>query len=379
MYEFNSTQDENIYKVLDTLNIINEDDDTTQIKLVEAKAPCAFVSLVMKNPSYIVGAMVMAHSLRMTRTKHKLVCMLTSDLYNEWRNTLLQIYDEVVLTPYIKYNSGNLFSKKQNQIYDWKDISYTKWYCLSLSQYSKICFLDADLVIIKNIDHLLDLPAPAGCFVNPWAMEKINKVHKQYYTGLNYGDKIPNENIQNALVDGFVVVGHCIILEPSDDLYAKYIKYMDSYKDKNYGSFCLSMFDEQSITHYMSKTKSWTYMGYEYNTIPWHINKTNMTFGKFNPPYILHYFNKIKPWSLHRKSWPDLEIWWQYFDSLISIIEYKFSDIQKNNNKSLLTCPYCNLINLNVGKTLKVGKTTKTYISNHAMIIKNLVICRMLV
>jgi hypothetical protein len=35
---------------------------------------------------------------------------------------------------------------------------------------------------------------------------------------------------------------------------------MDSTKDKKFGSNCLSMFDEQSITHYMSKTAIWTNM-----------------------------------------------------------------------------------------------------------------------
>lgn len=340
---------------------------------------CAFVTLVMKNPLYVVGAMVMGHSLRMAHTKHKLVCMLTNDLYNEWKNILLQVYDEVVLTPYIKYKSGNLFSKKHNQIYDWKDISFTKWYCLSLTQYHKICFLDADLVIVKNIDHLLDLPAPAGCFVNPWAMGHNNKFHKQYYTKFKYGDKIPNKNIHNGLVDGFVVYGHCIILEPNDKLYKNYIKYMNSNNSRTFSSNCLSMFDEQVITHYMSKTANWTQMGYEYNTIPWHIKKTNMSHGKFNPPYILHYFNKVKPWSTPRKSWPDLELWWQYFDSMLCNIEYKFSDIQKNNDKASLQCPYCNIINLNVGKILRVKYETISYIPDHSMINKNLVVCPRLV
>jgi lipopolysaccharide biosynthesis glycosyltransferase len=381
-----------MYEALENLELSNADTVLTTIvntqqleQVIEKKQPklCAFVSLVMKNPEYVVGAMVMAHSLRMTQTKHKLVCMLTIDLYDEWKDILKQVYDEVILTPYIKYKSGNLFSKKQNQIYDWKDISYTKWYCLSLSQYRKICFLDADLVIVKNIDHLLELPAPAGCFVNPWVMERNNKFHKQYYTNINYGEQIPNKNIQNALIDGFVVVAHCVVLEPSDKLYTDYIKYMDATQYKEFGSYCVSMVDEQSITHYMSKTTLWTQMGYEYNTIPWHIKKTNINQGKFYPPYILHYFNKVKPWSTQRKAWPDLEVWWQYFDSMLVSIDYKFESVQKNNNIPSEICPYCNLVNLNVGKTLRIqnGKYTQriSYIPDHCMIAKNLVICPRLI
>jgi lipopolysaccharide biosynthesis glycosyltransferase len=369
-----NTINENIYQALDELNISNEAESKEVVDPKEL--PCAFVSLVMKNPSYVVGAMVMAHSLRMSQTKHKLVCMLTIDLYDKWRGVLAELYDEVVLTPYIKYKSGKLFSRKQNKIYDWKDISYTKWYCLALSQYRKICFLDADLVIVKNIDHLLELPAPAGCFVNPWALESNNRIHTQYYTGIKYGEKIPDANIQKALIDGFVAVGHCIVLEPSDKLYANYIKYMDTTQDRKFGSYCLSMVDEQSITHYMSKTSTWTQMGYEYNTIPWHIKKTNMYRGLFSIPHILHYFNKIKPWSMKRKEWPDLEVWWQYFDSMTDRINHNFELVQKNNDTPSTECPYCLMIRDSVGKSLNINTTNIIhYIPNHAMIAEKMVIC----
>jgi hypothetical protein len=49
----------------------------------------AYVMLVMKGDNYIPGALVTAYSLRLTGTKHHLVCMITSDVSCEWRHPMI--------------------------------------------------------------------------------------------------------------------------------------------------------------------------------------------------------------------------------------------------------------------------------------------------
>ena len=184
--------------------------------------PKAYTTLVMKTPHYVYGAMVMCHSLKLTKTKHEITCMLTSDLYPKYHKLLESVFDRVFKIEYIELKGHELTSSKQKEIYSaWMDASPTKWRCLDLCKYSKICFLDADLIITKNIDHLLNLNAPTGAFVNYW-LEKNNPKYK----GIKYGQKINSALIKKNLRDGYVAIGHCIILEPACHLVDKFIKYM---------------------------------------------------------------------------------------------------------------------------------------------------------
>jgi lipopolysaccharide biosynthesis glycosyltransferase len=264
----------------------------------------AFVTLYMGDWHYIYGALSMAYSLRCVKTQHKIVCMITDDLL-KYKETLDHVFDEVVVVPYLSYTINNqLGSKKQNNIYSkWKSVSYTKWQCLSLTKYSKVCFLDADLIIQKNIDHLFELNAPAGCWGNNWD-SCVN-----YYDEFKYSDNINDNSITKGLCNGYLVNGHCVILDIEKNSYEKFISFMES---TNYikSVKCLAMYDEVSIVKFtISEGKQWTQIGKSYNVVPWKSDYKN--------DYILHYFNIPKPWQMKRGKWNDLKLWYDNWDSLI--------------------------------------------------------------
>jgi lipopolysaccharide biosynthesis glycosyltransferase len=355
--------------------------NTRESCVVDAK-PCAFVTLLMKNPHYVFGGMVMGYSLRLTNTKHLITCMITEDLYDDYHELLETVFDKVFSIPYITQTIDKLCSKKQDEIYgEWKNVSFTKWQCLALTEYEKICFLDADLIIVKNIDHLFDLKTPAACFKNFWSDFGRSGSTTNYYEGIKYGDEIKESCIRRGLSDGYVLVAHCVVLTPSIDAYNGFIKYMKC----GYKQFtkCISMVDETSITDYMLQTgQKWTQLDYIYNTIPWHINKTNVEYDpefkttKFKPPKILHYFNKEKPWIMNRGKWEDIEIWWQYYDDMKkNIPTTKFNDIfaklEKFNAKTKPFCPYCKFVNRVPGV-----RYTKF---NHMMIVNGNITCTNLI
>jgi lipopolysaccharide biosynthesis glycosyltransferase len=340
--------------------------------------PCAFVTLFMKNPHYVYGVLVMGHSLRLTKTKHQITCMVTEDLYDDYHEVLETIYDKVFKIPYIRHTGNPLISKRQETMYGaWKNESFTKWQCLNLTDYSKICFLDADLIIVQNIDHLFDLNTPAACFQNYWCDFGNSKPLKNYYKGSKYGDKLRVSSIRRGLEQGYVLTAHCVVLEPSMDLYDGFVNYMNNC----YRSFtkCISMVDESSLTHYMIETNhTWHQMDYTYNTIPWHIGKTNverpksLTQSTFNPPKILHYFNKEKPWIMPRGKWVDIEIWWQYYDSMKKNITVgKFHNIFENlenfNATPKTICPYC--------KFIRMIPSMRHTRHKHSMIVDGKIIC----
>ena len=294
----------------------------------------AFVTLVMYDKKYLSGAITLAYSLRKTKTKHKIVCMLSIDLYLSQRNFLQSIFDDIICCPYLQYQCDELPSKKQNEIYhSWKNISFTKWYCLSIDKYDKICFLDADLLILKNIDHLFDLPEPAGCFVQYWATQR-NQTQPDYYNDIKYGEIISNNKIELCLNQGFVVNGHCILLKPNRNLYNNFLKYMQTYKKS---PKCISMFDEVAIVDFLLKQGyQWTQLSFEYNCPPWHFDKLCNT---SQLPYIFHYFNKEKPWMMKYDQWKDVSIWWDYYYNAIN--DYSQCNINQITYSIPKVCSIC--------------------------------------
>ena len=339
---------------------------------------CAYVMLVMKEYHFVYGALVAAYSLRLTKTKHQIICMLTEDLYEKYHEVLETVFDKVLCIPYITQTVDKLCSKKQEEIYGaWKNYSFTKWQCLALTEYEKICFLDADLLIVKNIDHLMDLKTPAACFKNYWIDFGRFGRTKNYYEGIKYGDEIKESCIRQGLSNGYVLVAHCVVLTPSVEAYTGFIEYMnDGYKQF---PNCISMVDETAITDYMlKKGQTWTQLDYSYNTIPWHINKTNVEYDPefktaiFNTPKILHYFNKEKPWIMPRGKWDDNEIWWQFYDEMkkkIPTTEFEdvFGKLEQFNAKPQSICPYCQFVSMVPGATRNE--------SNHKMITDGNITC----
>ena len=55
----------------------------------------------------------------------------------------------------------------QKEMYGpWIDVSFTKWHCLGLTQYDRICFVDADKIMLTNIDDIFQMAAPAGIILS---------------------------------------------------------------------------------------------------------------------------------------------------------------------------------------------------------------------
>lgn len=283
----------------------------------------AFVTLLMGAPHYVYGAIAMAHSLRKTKTKYDIVCMITPD-FQKYIHLLEIIFNKVVVVSYLNYKTGFLTTKKQNDIYGaWKNVSYTKWQCLSLTKYNKVCLLDADLIIQQNIDHLFELQAPAGRWGNNWDCI-VN-----YYDDCKHGDIIPNISINKGLKMGYLVNGHCVILEPSIIMYQRFINFMYSGHYRKLHK-CLAMVDENALVKFMLyEKKQWTQIGPEYNCIPWKVaSKVELNSKELNSDetksqlemiinnvFILHYFNKQKAWQMQRGEWPDIKIWYNVWDS----------------------------------------------------------------
>jgi alpha-N-acetylglucosamine transferase len=130
----------------------------------------AFVTLVT-NPDYIRGAVALLRSLRLTNTDADIVVMHTGGVETASLHPLDAL--GALLFPVDLLPTSEAFNKRHERAKLHADAPFTKgekpafhspldnfaklrlW---QLTQYEKIVFIDADAIVLKNVDRLFDYP-----------------------------------------------------------------------------------------------------------------------------------------------------------------------------------------------------------------------------
>ncbi|XP_037552790.1 glycogenin-1 [Nematolebias whitei] len=124
----------------------------TEDSHVSSAAGEAFVTLATTD-SYCQGAVVVARSLRRHGTTRHIVVMITPNVSEQSRLALENVFDEV-------FSVDMMDSKDQVHLSflgrPELGTTYTKIHCWTLTQYSKCVFLDADTLVLSNVDELFD-------------------------------------------------------------------------------------------------------------------------------------------------------------------------------------------------------------------------------
>ncbi|XP_013925526.1 PREDICTED: glycogenin-1 isoform X3 [Thamnophis sirtalis] len=112
----------------------------------------SFVTLAT-NDSYVKGALVLGSSLRNYRTTRKLTVLITPHVSEAMRTVLEKVFDEVKLVDVLDSgDSAHLALLKRPEL----GVTLTKLHCWELTQYSKCVFMDADTMVLSNIDELFE-------------------------------------------------------------------------------------------------------------------------------------------------------------------------------------------------------------------------------
>lgn len=277
----------------------------------------AWCTLVMKGDGYVPGALVFARSVKTVGSKYPVWCMVTPDVSQEARATLLSVFDRVVRVEYIRHPCIPMHSRKQQTMYSsWINESFTKWNVLDPKTFplSKVMFVDADIIFTENIDTLFELEPPALTYSYPWSEPYREGGIVNKYGVLKHGDVVPNATIKASLDSRqptFVGLGSMVLLRPSTSLYESLLTILR--ERKVYGHrLCISGFDEQLISELIVRnglTASNIHQRYN-----WMAGKDNWLLNG-DKPKTLHYFND-KPWNLSRDAWPDLVHWWKLADDI---------------------------------------------------------------
>lgn len=112
----------------------------------------AFVTLATTE-NYAKGAMVLGKSLRNHNTSRKLVALIGPHVSEPSRAVLRKVYDEVRLVDMLDSgDAAHLAMMKRPDL----GVTFTKLHCWTLTEYSKCVFMDADTLVLSNIDELFD-------------------------------------------------------------------------------------------------------------------------------------------------------------------------------------------------------------------------------
>lgn len=259
----------------------------------------AYATLLMKGDFYVPGALVLASSLKRTGNRADVICMVTEDVSPTACSVLSdsKLFDHVFKVDYIKVKPRQSFeSKKIQELYkDITPIILTKFQCLMFEQYEKVCLLDADVVVLRGMDAIFEVEAPAGNFYNHPGL---------YPPDMRTGDIVPRDSIRRAIGETVGVFGSPILLPTGVDIHRQFQDYIEQLPKnetimKSKIKFGL---DELLITMFFTsiRKEDWRYIGTNYNTIPWK--------DKRGEPRLYHYVHQ-KPWTMQENAWPDLKPW----------------------------------------------------------------------
>lgn len=182
---------------------------TTEMALpLDADRSFAWVTYA-DGDTYLRGARVLARSLLRVDSKFKLVVMVPFSFEAAARKTARDDENVTVVGREAIITDGGAFERYKhclNKVYVW-----------TLSQYSKVCWLDSDMVVVKNIDSLFkvglsadgsEIAAGRGCTCNYFANPRLNtrpedcpfsNPSKQYVnTGLFLA--VPSDSVYQSLL-----------------------------------------------------------------------------------------------------------------------------------------------------------------------------------
>ncbi|KAI7885186.1 nucleotide-diphospho-sugar transferase [Lichtheimia hyalospora FSU 10163] len=245
----------------------------------------AYITLVT-NDTYAPGALVLAHRLRDMGTLHDIVCLVTHQVSNHVRTLLRDhCYTQLVdVQELFTTRFENLLLLGRPEL----GATLTKIQLWGLTQYTKLVFLDADTLPIRNIDDLFSRPAFAAA---------------------------PDTGWPDCFNSGVFVA------EPSDSIYQGLIKMA---ADK--GSFDGG--DQGLLNSFFCNWPETAQhrLAFTYNTTPSAAYSYLPAYREFKQKIaVIHFIGKEKPWhaqrfadgSLFKSTGMDnefLQLWWDTWD-----------------------------------------------------------------
>lgn len=286
----------------------------------------AFVTFVMRNDSYIPGALVLASALKRMGTRADLVCMVTGSVTVQAKQALAVLFDHVV-----NVDEAVLPHARRQERQD-RPFLFTRFNALRLGKdgdlnfsYQKIVLLDADVLPLRHYDHLFTLGTPAGIinerkehclqasadgrFIIPPGTMKTGKWvwHEIYGRMCPHGQPIDRSVTDRVKDDpsNMGVNASLWVLRPSVEEYR-------------------GIMEDVERPEVLARVSNWNWPEMQYATMRWSGQWKNVdlrfcSFSGYPSPSVLcgTHFAGLKPWAVKKKDalqrfsrYDDFRLWY---------------------------------------------------------------------
>jgi glycogenin glucosyltransferase len=123
----------------------------------------AYVTMVTSD-SYVIGALVLGHSLIRTKTTKGLVCLVGIDVSDHNIDKLSKVFQIVRVKTLDSQDTDHLKLLGRPEL----GVTFTKLYVWSLTFLTKAVFLDADTLVLANVDDLFEREEFSACADVGW-------------------------------------------------------------------------------------------------------------------------------------------------------------------------------------------------------------------
>lgn len=283
----------------------------------------AYVTMVIKGDRYVDGAVALAKSILISGSPHDIICMVDDSVSEKGIKNLKENFTHVILVDRIYKETSWGGQKSHNRYSSWWKFSFTKWRCLTFTQYKKILFVDADVIVIQNMDDLFNMKAPGGVFMTKYFAHHLNKHgHGPFDKKMGFPKHGNNMNMEKLLTadDGILVMaGGLMLLTPSCERFCRLLNILCSVETFTVEN-ALSGSDTLSIAMTFRDCK-WT----NFNNI-YHYRAGSSEHpaqkSKRDQVKAIHYLNE-KPWEIpnnnkRRSLYFDVQLWWDIFNSPVT-------------------------------------------------------------
>ncbi|NXJ09502.1 GLYG protein, partial [Odontophorus gujanensis] len=274
----------------------------------------SFVTLAT-NDSYVKGALVLGSSLQQSGTTRKLTALITPQVSDSMRNALEKVFDEVILVNILDSgDSAHLALLKRPEL----GVTLTKLHCWELTQFSKCVFMDADTMVLSNIDELFEreelsaAPDPgwpdcfnSGVFVYRPSIETYNQL-LQFATEKGSFDGA-DQGLLNTFFSSWATADMSKHLPFIYNLSSTSVySYLPAFKA--FGS-------NTKVVHFLGSTKPWNYT---------YDSQTKSVKGSIDDPKIVH---------------PEfVNMWWDtYMANIVPLVEQQEVDEENTTGVNMLS------------------------------------------
>ena len=115
--------------------------------MMTASAPSSVIVTLVTSDDFVIGAQVLAFSLAKVRSQLPLYCLVLSSLSKEAKALLSKQYHLIECEPIPNPHADV-------HVQQWLDVGFTKLRLWEQVQFEQILYIDADCVVVRNVDHI---------------------------------------------------------------------------------------------------------------------------------------------------------------------------------------------------------------------------------